>query len=875
MSKLPKILLLLLTIGFSLQAAGFDCRLMNQYGGGVGTASIRITEAGKSSILDEIVTNQWGEFYTIIENVSIENTQLYPAYPNPSKGSSVVPVLLKDESDIQLETYNIRGQKVSSISVSNAPAGLNQIVWQAIDNTGRELPEGVYIIRLITANYSSSIKVALIEQNGVIIEPGDASNIIDTFTGGSTFDFYIRFANGTNYIKEGVSLSESGVNMVYTTEKLSMPFKAEGEYIQVYRDGEWVSLFLKGINLGAAVPGTSPGALAATREEYADWIEELAQGGLNYLRTYTLHFPRFYEELRTYNLAHPNKPLFLIQGVWLDEEYEGNLVSGQTDKFDDDIAEIIDCMHGNKSISHRFGRAHGDFTSDVSPWVLGYIIGREIHPAEVEKIEEAYDDWTSFTGDHFSIQDTCQLDVWMTARLDHMVDYMQSNYDENKPVSVSSWPTLDPIYHPTEDTPNTDEEDETFNMNDIVAVDAPAGFFMSYHAYPYYPDFMSDDPGYQTFSDSVGPNSYVGYLTDLNNHYDNWPLIIAEFGVPSSWGNARFSHSGMYHGGMTEKEQGHSDVRMLHNIYDTGCAGGFVFAWIDEWFKNSWITAPFDSHTERRQFWQNVTNPEQNYGLIGYREISPDFTRWPTVSASSDILSVKADMDNAFFYIKLQTENPLASGDTIWVGIDTYRADLGEAILPNGTIVNNRAEFALAITSSDHSPLFVTQAYNLYGIWHRRNNVDDPEKKYQSIPSYGAPWEPVRWKNSSDDAYQDIGNLITVKNGGIKTSMDGVEIDGNEILVRLPWSLLQVTDPSLRHVMHDDRSNNDGDPTNTSDREEMETDGILLTVVHNSTTLVTGRCLWEGWNFPSNIVQYEKASYPIFFEGAAEISERP
>ena len=463
--------------------ANFDCRLMNQYGGGVGNARIKIMEAGKSSILDDVYTNQWGEFYTVINQSNSIETKLYPSYPNPNRGSTILPFYLNTNSSVDFDIFNIKGEKVATKYIQELSAGLHQITWNALDNKGAKLPIGLYLIRMKAGDHSNTIKVLVLDHNGSIAVPGDPSDLITEYSGLTKFDLYITFSDGKTAVKENVNLFSDIVNMVYTTQLVELPFIAEEGYIKVYRDGEYVPIFLKGINLGAATPGTSPGALAATREEYASWIAELASSGLNYLRTYTLHYPRFYEELEKYNLAHPEKPLFIIQGVWLDEDYEGDLISGQSQKFDDDIAEVIDCMHGNKSISHRFGRAYGDFTTNVCPWVLGYIIGREIHPWEVHEIEKNYLNLVSFNGDHFSIQDTCQLDIWMTERLDHAVGHMQDAYQINRPVSCSSWPTLDPIYHPTEDLPgkDTDEEDETFDMAGIVNVNAPAGFFMSYH----------------------------------------------------------------------------------------------------------------------------------------------------------------------------------------------------------------------------------------------------------------------------------------------------------------------------------------------------------------------------------------------------------
>ena len=53
--------------------------------------------------------------------------------------------------------------------------------------------------------------------------------------------------------------------------------------------------------------------------------------------------------------------------------------------------------------------------------------------------------------------------------------------------------------------------------------------FLQLHAYPYYPNFISDQPSYRSFSDGEGPNSYSGYLNDLKNHYSAIPLVIGEF----------------------------------------------------------------------------------------------------------------------------------------------------------------------------------------------------------------------------------------------------------------------------------------------------------------------------------------------------------
>lgn len=99
---------------------------------------------------------------------------------------------------------------------------------------------------------------------------------------------------------------------------LTVPFSTDSTRITAWNGERYVPIFLKGINLGVAVPGTYPGELAATNQDYQRWFEGIREAGFNAIRLYTLHFPAFYDELASYNEQHPESPLYFIQGVWLE-----------------------------------------------------------------------------------------------------------------------------------------------------------------------------------------------------------------------------------------------------------------------------------------------------------------------------------------------------------------------------------------------------------------------------------------------------------------------------------------------------------------------------------------------------------------------------
>lgn len=628
------------------------------------------------------------------------------------------------------------------------------------------------------------------------------------------------------------------------------PFSVDETHITVWNGDAYVPLFIRGINLGVGVPGTFPGEMAATREQYDRWFALMHQAGFNTIRVYTLHYPRFYEALRDYNLANPNYPIYLFQGVWLEEEvpgYNDNLYT-LTDLFEQEIRENISAVHGNIAIAERQGKAHGTFSADVSSWVIGYIIGREVHPPEVLLTNDLYPEITSYEGEYLSVSGVQASDAWVTARMDYVKTYNMQEYGTQRPVSFSSWPTLDPIEHPF------DTSGEDIASIDISGVDfsrADAGIFASYHAYPYYPDYISRDPRYIPFTDHLGQNSYLGYLTTLSEYYNRFPLIIGEFGAPSSWGNAHFAHNGIHHGGYDERDQGKHAIRMFHNMVQSGTGGGMLFAWLDEWFKITWITDPMDFDPERRIVWHNVTAAEQNYGLLGFRRPDRGMRAWETFCADCPVRSVSAGADYAYLHLELEMDRQIGPLDSVWVSLDTYRADLGESVLPNGETVSNRAEFALLITNYK-ADLYVTEAYDTYGIWHGTSSA---AQQYRSVPTDGAPWRLVRWKNNdAENEVQYIGSMQVNRLNLPQSSKDAVRLYDDRIEIRLPWTLLNVVDPSRAQVMHYER--------NVNMRQTLTTDGIHLSVFYRGESYkTTTRFEWENWNHALGAEEYKKESF--------------
>jgi hypothetical protein len=646
-----------------------------------------------------------------------------------------------------------------------------------------------------------------------------------------------------------------------SAQKTEVPFSTDSNYLTVWNGKKYIPIFIKGVNLGVAKPGSYPGELDVKPEQYRQWFEEIKDAGFNCIRLYTLHFPQFYNELLNYNTNHPQHPLFFFQGVWLNEEMEGykNDLYQITDTFRAEIRENIDCVHGNKLIAQRYGKAYGNYTADVSKWNIGYIVGREVYPEEILTTDSIHAGNNYFSGTHFEINNASPSEVWFTENLDLLVEYEKSTYNTERPVSISSWPTLDPLHHAFE--PNRTEDTATVDLSKINILDAPAGLFISYHAYPYYPDFVGAQPDYKLATDNFGSNSYLGYIRDLKNHYRKYPLLIAEYGVPSSWGIAHYTSSGMNHGGFDEQQQGEADLRLLRNISSSQLAGGIQFAWIDEWFKKTWITDPIDFGN--RILWHNITAAEQNFGLKKFVK-SDEWKIWKNFDAADDITTLSAKQNYDFFEIQLNLKDKMDLLGECWIAIDTYDAGLGESMMPNGQTIPSRSEFLLKITQYA-ATLYVTEAYDLFGLWHK---ILTPKQKLRSVATDGAPWNIVRWKNNS--FYSDvqyIGELKLNKSFQPETSKDAVTIYDDKISIRLPWTLLQFVDPSQKEVFHVDSLN--------PELRTRESDGIAVSIFYkNKTYFSDTRFDWEKWNkvTDNDVEEKFKSSYWTLYENLTEFN---
>ncbi len=664
---------------------------------------------------------------------------------------------------------------------------------------------------------------------------------------------------------------------------------ASGDYFKVLNKkvendkmvNVWDELFLKGVNIGVAVPGKFPSEFSLSFEQYLEWFRLIGEMNSNVIRTYTILPPEFYEAFLYYNLNNQSKKLYLMQGVWAkipdDDNYYNQAYSRD---FKKEIINVIDLIHGNAVIEAKPGHGHGTYVSDVSKYVIGILLGREWEPEAVilTNHENSLD---HYTGKFISMNHGNAMEAWLAKMMDFTVLYETQTYKAQRPISFVNWLPLDPMFHncefiESEKVREYDNDLESLDFTKFHPTDLfYPGIYAAYHAYPYYPDFIYLQNNYANAINIDGqPDNYYAYLKDLKEHNKGLPLIIAEYGLPSSRGNSHYTPLGFNQGGHSEEAQATLSIQLTKDIYNTKCGGAIYFEWIDEWFKHNWLVMDFEQPYYNRKFWHNMENPEQNFGIYAYesrnKNIDGKIDDWDNIKIKKKKTQIEADADAAYFYLTTHIPDFDFENNNIYIAIDTYDEDKGDHRLPfYDEEIDNGIEFLLEFRSKDDAKILVDDQYSVYtDIYNdyipiyasKKNNnaefIDQVLLANRGRESlYGEKVEAVS-HNRSKLIHGNSSNS-TISNA------DWFWNDSAKVLeLRLTWHLLNVSDPSGRHVLDDKEG--------TPDIEYFQTDGfnIYMFVTDKKDNIITETSFpnpyfysWETWNQPD----YQARLKEIYF----------
>ena len=79
------------------------------------------------------------------------DVELLPNYPNPFNPETTMPYVLSEWASVRLTVYNALGQIVRTLVDREQAAGVHKVIWDGVDEGGREVASGRYLYRLEVA----------------------------------------------------------------------------------------------------------------------------------------------------------------------------------------------------------------------------------------------------------------------------------------------------------------------------------------------------------------------------------------------------------------------------------------------------------------------------------------------------------------------------------------------------------------------------------------------------------------------------------------------------------------------------------------------------------------------------------------------------
>ena len=90
-------------------------------------------------------------------------SQLVGNYPNPFNPETTISYTVKENSNVKIDIYNMKGQLIRSLVNSEKAAGNHSVVWNGQDDNGRTVASGVYYYKMYAGKYSSTKKMILMK----------------------------------------------------------------------------------------------------------------------------------------------------------------------------------------------------------------------------------------------------------------------------------------------------------------------------------------------------------------------------------------------------------------------------------------------------------------------------------------------------------------------------------------------------------------------------------------------------------------------------------------------------------------------------------------------------------------------------------------
>lgn len=599
------------------------------------------------------------------------------------------------------------------------------------------------------------------------------------------------------------------------------------------QDGNFEPFQIKGVNLPSSIPGHPSSDFAIDKDTWLRWFSLIQEMGANTIRIYTIYDDAFYDALYQFNTAQ-REPLYLLQGLQVSDHANHSKADAYGSEFytalKQDSLDAIDVVHGRKNILLNSRKGSGSYRRDISPWVLGYVLGNEWKAGTVAYTNHNRKNLSSYTGTYFFTSEEATAFEAMLARiLDEMVIYESGKYKTQRLLSFQNDPENDPLVYAETYAKQLGKFSNTDAEHLKTTDKLKSGYFAAYRLYEYCPDFAQYLSREQrdkitNILSHLDTSLYNQGYTQLLSEYHTMPVVITGYGFSSSRGTDTMD------GPLTELQQGKRLLSVYEDIIASGCSGAFIDSWQDVWERRTWNTS-YAVDVDHAYCWHDIQTDGQGYGLLAFdpgREksecyVDGDSSEWEPnerMLEQADLtLSVK--YDERCLYILVEQDGLKAERE-LYVPIDLTPESGSEVSDFPAVSFERAADFLLCINGQPGSRLLVHSRYEAL----RENYLMQTEGRdpFVTFPGKNDPkFVPVQMILQNHSMVAEGDSDVAAKAARrSKVFETGALIQGNGnpssaqynslsdfcygddcVEIRIPWQMLNFSNPSGMKI-HDD-----------------------------------------------------------------------
>lgn len=92
----------------------------------------------------------------------VTKVELFHNFPNPFNPMTAISFSLPEKSEIELSVYNVKGQKVKTLTIDFYEKGNHSVIWNGDEESGKPAGSGVYFYRLTVNGKMEAVKKCLL-----------------------------------------------------------------------------------------------------------------------------------------------------------------------------------------------------------------------------------------------------------------------------------------------------------------------------------------------------------------------------------------------------------------------------------------------------------------------------------------------------------------------------------------------------------------------------------------------------------------------------------------------------------------------------------------------------------------------------------------